>query len=189
MCDPFEVVGRTFSESNDGYGIVVRFAADRNSRPVREVTVSRAELVENGGKVIAYLADRGLWVTADKTAKTNLAVLLSEIKIDWDIVTYSRPGWHAGVFVSPTGEVFSNGDGQFSRLSEKAKLTNPTPAGTLDGWKRATSAALTPPDRAMVLHKGYSAIADARACMSVHRRIPDAAQRGREGRHMTRSRP
>ncbi len=146
MCAPFEVVGRTYSESNDGYGIVIRFAADQNSRPVREVTVSRAELVANGGKVIAYLADKGFWVTADKTAKENLAVLLSEIKIDRDIVTYSRPGWHDGVFVSPTGEVFSNGDGHIARLSEKAKLTNPTPAGTLDGWKRATSAALNCPN-------------------------------------------
>ncbi len=32
-------------------------------------------------------------------------------------------------------------------------------------------------------------IADARHRMSVQRRIPDAAQRGREGRHMTPSRP
>ena len=146
MCAPFEVVGRTYSESNDGYGIVIRFAADQNSRPVREVTVSRGELVADAGKVIAYLADRGFWVIADRTAKTKLAVLLSEIKIDRDIVTYSRPGWHDGVFVSPTGEVFSNGDGQSARLSEKSKLTNPTPAGTLDGWKRATSAALACPN-------------------------------------------
>ncbi len=50
---------------------------------------------------------------------------------------------------------------------------------------KSPSRAGHPSDRAMALQNRRWGIADARACMSVYRRIPDVAQRCREGRHMT----
>lgn len=141
ICDPFEVVGRTYSENGDAQGLIVRFAADRDGAPIFEETISKEMLANDPRKVIAQLVDRGLWIMASADARNAVPELLSSIRDVPDIITVTQPGWHKYVFVSPSGEYFSETAGEY-RLTSKLLLKRPTKAGTLDGWLKSTTAAL-----------------------------------------------
>jgi len=141
LCDPFEVVGRTYDEEGENSGLVVRFAADRKKQPIVETTVSRSELVTDPKKVVATLAGKGLWVTAKREAINKVGELLSLIRPQNDITIVSRPGWYGEIFVSPTGEVFGESEIIY-RLSEKTQYSDPEKSGDLAGWRIGTDAAL-----------------------------------------------
>ncbi|MEP5632680.1 MAG: DUF927 domain-containing protein [Tateyamaria sp.] len=141
ICDPFEVVGRTYSESGDGQGLIIRFAADRDGAPIYEETVSKELLANDPRKVIAQLVDRGLWIMASADARSAVPELLSSIRDVPDIVTVTQPGWHGDVFISPSGDFFSDANGEY-RLAPKLLLKHPAQAGSLEGWLKSTSAAL-----------------------------------------------
>ncbi len=145
ICNPFEAMGRTFDDEGNNSGIVVRFAADRKSREIVECTVSLSDLVSSPARVVARLADKGLWVAANKEAVGKISELLSLIQPANDIVTVNRPGWYGQVFVSPTGQVVGS-DGNEYRLAKGAQYENAEPSGDLAGWRTATSAALHCPN-------------------------------------------
>ena len=141
LCDPFEVLGRTYDEDGENSGLVIRFAADRAKQPIVEATVPISELVADPKKVVATLAGKGLWVSAEREAVSKIGVLLSLIRPENDVVTASRPGWYDEVFVSPTGDVFGSTETHY-RLSDGIRYTDPENAGNLVGWRDATKAAL-----------------------------------------------
>lgn len=141
LCDPFEVLGRTYSEEGDNSALLVRFFADRAKQSLVEVTVPVADLVADPKKVVAMLAGRGLWVAAKRDSILKVGELLSLIRPENDVVTASRPGWYDGVFVSPTGEVFGSSEMSY-RLSENIRYADPETSGDLHGWCDATQAAL-----------------------------------------------
>jgi hypothetical protein len=141
LCDPFEVLGRTYDEDGDNSGLVIRFAADRAKRPIIETTVALSELVADPKKVVAALAGKGLWVSGKRDAIGKVGELLSLIRPENDVVTASRPGWYDEVFVSPTGEVFGASETHY-RLAEAVQYSDPEKSGDIDGWLHATRAAL-----------------------------------------------
>lgn len=141
LCDPFEVIGRTFDETGDNSALLIRFAADRAKQDVVEVTVPTAELISDPKKVVAELAKKGFWVAAKTECVLRVGELLSLIRPQNDVVTVSRPGWYGEVFVSPTGEVFGETDTVY-RLSEGAGFADPERSGDLSAWRNATQAAL-----------------------------------------------
>lgn len=57
VCDPFEVVARTYDKEGQGSGLVVRFAADRIGQPIVELTVKRSDLLSRPKNVVATLSD------------------------------------------------------------------------------------------------------------------------------------
>lgn len=141
LCDPFEVLGRTYDEYGDNSGLVIRFAADRAKRPIVEVTVALSELIADPKKVVATLAGKGLWVSGKRDAIGKVGELLSLIRPENDVVTASRPGWYDQVFVSPTGEVFGASEPHY-RLSEAVCYADSGISGDLNEWLQATRAAL-----------------------------------------------
>lgn len=141
ICDPFEVLGRTYDENGDNTGLVIRFAANRAKKDIVEVTVSVAELVSDVRKVVASLASKGLWVAAQPEAVRKVGELLSLIRPENDVVTVSRPGWYDTVFASPAGEVLGASDVVY-RLADSMQFHDPEKSGDLDGWCAATRAAL-----------------------------------------------
>lgn len=141
ICDPFEILGRTYDEEGGSSGLVIRFAADRAKQPIVEATVSLSALVTDSRKVVAELTGKGLWVAAKRDAVSEVGGLLSLIRPANDIVTVSRPGWYDEVFVSPTGEVFGISDTRY-RLVEAVRYADPEKSGNLAGWCNATEAAL-----------------------------------------------
>lgn len=145
ICDPFEVMGRTYDETGENTGLLIRFAANRASKDIVEATVLIADLVSDARKVVSDLAGKGLWVSADRYAVGKVAELLSLIRPENDVVTVSRPGWHGPVFVSPTSEVFGESDNLY-RLSEGSRFEDCGKAGSLEAWCRAAQAALECPN-------------------------------------------
>jgi hypothetical protein len=145
ICDPFEVMGRTYDETGENTGLLLRFAANRASKDIVEATILIADLVSDARKVVANLASKGLWVSADRVAVGKVAELLSLIQPENDVVTVSRPGWNGTVFVSPTGEVFGDADKVY-RLFDVSRFEDASKAGDLDGWRNATRAALECPN-------------------------------------------
>lgn len=141
LCDPFEVLGRTYNEDGENSGLVIRFAADRAKQPIVEATVSMRELISDPKKVVAELAGKGLWVAAKRESIGKVGELLSLVRPQNDVVTASRPGWHEEVFVSPTGDVFGVSEAHY-RLSEGVRFADPESMGTLVGWQEATQSAL-----------------------------------------------
>ena len=142
VCDPFEVVARTYDNEGQGSGLVVRFAADRIGQPIVELTVKRSDLLSRPKNVVATLSDHGLWVSGNKDAAQLVAELLSMFRPNEDVVTVARAGWYGTTFVSPTYEVFGDQADQY-RLLEGAGYEDPGKSGDLEGWKRAVAAALT----------------------------------------------
>ena len=145
ICDPFEVMGRTYDEAGENTGLLIRFAANRASKDIVEATVLIADLVSDARKVVSDLAGKGLWVSADRYTVGKVAELLSLIRPENDVVTVSRPGWHGSVFVSPTGEVFGESDNLY-RLSEGSRFDDSGKAGSLEAWTSAVRAALECPN-------------------------------------------
>lgn len=145
ICDPFEVMGRTYDETGENTGLLIRFAANRASKDIVEETVLIANLVSDARKVVSSLASKGLWVSADRYAVGKVAEHLSLIQPDNDVVTVSRPGWHGNVFVSPTGEVFGASDNLY-RLSDVIRFDDCGKAGSLRAWCSAVRAALECPN-------------------------------------------
>ena len=141
LCDPFKVIGRTYDETGDNAALLIRFAADRSTQDIVEVTVPSADLIADPKKVVAELAKKGLWVAAKRESILAVGELLSLIRPKNDVVTVSRPGWYDEVFVSPTGEVFGETDAIY-RLSEGIGFADPEPSGDLINWRKATQAAL-----------------------------------------------
>ncbi|KQI71063.1 hypothetical protein AN191_15300 [Loktanella sp. 5RATIMAR09] len=142
VCDPFEVVARTYDPEGQGAGLVVRFSADRIGKPVIELTVKRSDLLSRPKHVVAMLSDHGLWVSGSKDGAQVLAELLSMFRPNEDVITAGRAGWYGKTFVSPTYEVLGDQADQY-RLLEGAGYEDPGKAGDLEGWKHATTAALT----------------------------------------------
>lgn len=145
ICDPFEVLGRSYNEYGENSGIIIRFAADRIKRDIVEANVSVSDLISDGRKVIADLAGKGLWVAGRKDAVAKAAELLAGIRPLNDVVTLSRPGWHGDVFAAPTGRVFGAHDATY-RLVASATYDDPAPSGDLNGWQVSTEAALRSPN-------------------------------------------
>lgn len=141
ICDPFEPLGRTFDENGENTALVIRFAANRKTKDIVEVTVPMADLVTDARKVVAVLASKGLWVSASREAVGQVGRLLSLIQPENDVVTVSRPGWYDDVFVSPTGEVFGSSKTVY-RLSDATQFADPEKSGTLEEWCNSTRAAL-----------------------------------------------
>ncbi len=141
ICDPFEVIGRTFDERGESSGLLVRFFADRADESLVEVEVRQGELIADPRKVVATLRDKGLWVVARPKAVQKVGELLSLIRPENDIITATCPGWYDGVFVSPNGEVFGASDKSY-RLSEAVQFADPEKSGDLKGWQDATRAAV-----------------------------------------------
>jgi putative DNA primase/helicase len=119
----------------------LRFVADRAKQSIVEVTVPLSELISEPKKVVANMADKGLWIAGNRDSVAKISELLSSIRPENDIVTVSRPGWYEEIFVSPSGEVFGDCD-EPHRLSENVRFADPDKAGNLKGWCKATSAAL-----------------------------------------------
>lgn len=141
ICDPFEVLGRTYDEFGENAGLVIRFIADRAKTDVVEVKVELSDLISDGKKVISTLASKGLWVAGQRGAVLKVAELLAGIRPSNDVVTVSRPGWHDSVFVAPTGQVMGQSEATY-RLDASKTYDDPTPNGNLAGWKNATNSAL-----------------------------------------------
>lgn len=141
LCDPFEVLGRTYDEAGENAARIVRFFADRAKPELVEVTVPNSDLIADPKKVVAMLASKGLWVAAKRESILQIGELLSLIHPKNDIVTVSRPGWYGNVFASPTGEVFGEADTHY-RLSEVVQFQDPEQKGSMDGWRDATRTAL-----------------------------------------------
>lgn len=142
LCDPFQVMGRTYDEDGDRTGLLIRFLADRAKQDVVEVTIQIEDLISDPKKVVAALAGKGLWVSGKKEHITKLGELFSAIRPANDLVTVNRPGWYDGNFVSPTAEVFGPSNDQL-RLAESVQFKDPAKTGSLKAWKASTAAALT----------------------------------------------
>lgn len=145
ICDPFQVIGRTYDERGENTGLLICFAANRASNDIVEATVLIADLVSDARKVVASLASKGLWVSAERNAVGKIAELFSLIQPENDVVTVSRPGWHGTVFVAPTGEVFGDSVNVY-RLSDVSRFEDASKLGNLDGWRNAVRAALECPN-------------------------------------------
>ena len=145
ICGAFEPVGRTFDDEGENSGLVIRFAANRQSQEIVECTISMSELISSPSKVVAMLAGKGLWVAANREAIGKVGELLSLIQPETDVVTVARPGWYGGVFVAPTGAVFGTTEMHY-RLAENARYENAEAAGSLEGWITGTSTALNCPN-------------------------------------------
>lgn len=141
ICDPFYVKARTHTETGDGHGLIIGFKADEAGYPVKELRISRGDLVEDPRKVAKKHIDKGFRLIASANAKNKLAELLSIVKAEADVITATRPGWHRDVFFSPTGEVFG-AEGADYRIDDHMRLTPPTSTGTLQGWRKAVDSAL-----------------------------------------------
>ncbi len=100
-----------------------------------------SELISDPKKVVASLGDKGLWVSANRHSILKLGELLSLVRPMKDIVTVNSPGWHEGLFVSPTGEVFGENSSEF-RLKSLGQYSDPQHKGELVKWSQSVEAAL-----------------------------------------------
>jgi hypothetical protein len=149
IATPFGIVARLRLYDLDGaYGMRVRVQG-MDGQP-RDIDFERSELAKMGGAEIrAALFREGLRTEQDGEA-TAVSVLKSADP-ELEISVVSRPGWHApndrdaSVFATPGGEIIGDsGSCNGVELSFAARiLPKSARAGTLDGWSKAISAAVS----------------------------------------------
>ncbi len=71
----------------------------------------------------------------------KLGEVLSLVRPANDIFTVNSPGWHDGLFVSPTGEIFGENSSEF-RLKSQGQYSDPLQKGELNKWSHSVEAAL-----------------------------------------------
>jgi len=136
VCSNFEVLGVARTEEGIGWSLVIRFS-DPEGRVKRE-RISRGELVADPRMVRRRLVDAGLWVATGETAR-KFDELLNEIRSEQLVLFARSPGWQAGGFVTPSGEMIGNKDGILVFLENASPSST---RGTLEGSIKVMNAAL-----------------------------------------------
>lgn len=148
LCQLFNVVGRNADEgATSGAGVIVQFT-NRNGVIVDMVLDRREIIKEGGGEILDTLADSDMLLyVRDRKGKGQLLDLLHSITPQRLITTIKRPGWvreRSGEikgFLCPTGEFVPVGDASMRLLHANATVKDTQPLGSLEGWKKAASAA------------------------------------------------
>lgn len=147
ICGKFDVVGR--SANADGTaesGRIIAFT-NENGKQV-EQTFYLSDLRTAPARVIAQLSDAGLFIPTGRDETARFVALLNTIRPRRLIPTLTRPGWvkdeHGKIvaFLLGTGELIQRDGGTLKRrLHESVRMEVTATEGTLEGWKRAASAA------------------------------------------------
>jgi uncharacterized protein (DUF927 family) len=105
-------------------------------------------LARGGGQdVRAALLEAGL--RTENGGDGLFVAILKTADVEKEIIVVDRPGWHriAGVsdaiFVSPAGTNTGAPKELHLELAQNPRTTTPCQAGSMDGWRRAVSAACT----------------------------------------------
>lgn len=143
ICDAFEVVGINYGEDADQMHCTIRFMhRSHQIIGVNEVTIDVGDLWGESVSVIKKLTTAGLKINPQggSNANTDSAVgsllfLLRAIDTDREAIIRPIPGWTEDreSFVSPTGEVLTNGNIRYV-LDEKMRIKSGR-AGALEDWK------------------------------------------------------
>jgi putative DNA primase/helicase len=140
VCSAMNLVGRSRDERSGAWSIVVEFPDQAGT--LHRHKVSMAALESEPKTVRAELADAGLRISHTADGKGFLARLLATGGRHRVIRTFSRPGWHGGTFVAPSGVIIPRTE-QDCELALDAMLKDTKPGGTFEGWKAAVAAPLT----------------------------------------------
>ncbi|MCZ6770704.1 MAG: DUF927 domain-containing protein [Proteobacteria bacterium] len=149
VATPFGITARLrYANKANAYGVRV-LVQDMEGRH-REVDIERAALARtNASEVRAALLAAGL-----RTEGCGESLVIQAIKAvtpDREIIVVSRLGWYrledseTLIFVAPDGTIQGAPDGVSIELAADARPRVPMAAGTIEGWKEATAAALSAP--------------------------------------------
>lgn len=142
LAPPFEVLGHSRDASGRAWGLYLRWR-DRDGCLQTHQMPARLTVAEPGA-LEAELADRGLQVSADPTARLRLRMALAEVRAGGRVRLAYRTGWQdeaGGAFLLPDGEVIGD-------TAEPVVLHTPgedaarlsATAGTLEGWRAEVAA-------------------------------------------------
>lgn len=142
-CTPFAVTKRlVLLDGNDGPSYALRLAIQGMSGQLHEIDVSRSLLAKSGAADMKSLMFKAGLRTEGDGDSVAVAVLKSA-NPSKEVRVVARPGWHRigemtdPIFVSPTGEVIGNLDGQEVELTVNSRIPKHlAKAGTFEEWRQ-----------------------------------------------------
>jgi len=144
LCAPIEVLGEARDAEGDGWSLYLRWY-DGDGRAHRWAMPARA-VMGQAGELEGALVERGLRVSYDLPARTQLRRALNGVRSGSRVTLISQPGWHApgdgdSAYVMLNGETIGT-------TSEAMVLKTPienasrkmAARGTLEEWKNEIAA-------------------------------------------------
>jgi hypothetical protein len=134
VCGDLRLTGMSRTEAGGGWGREIEFGDKDGAR--KQYIVTNELLYGDGADLFKQLGAAGLWISSGRWARDAFKRLLNTWETDKRITTFSKPGWHGAIYVSPLGEVVGAAeDGTVYRLKDGIGVTDREKEGTYGSWQ------------------------------------------------------